>query len=109
MEAAGLLGKSAEEQSLETYWLGKHPRPLFGEQGTHWVESTVPMPVHWLTRTWEGLHARGEVTLQDMHLVVSVVELPGQEAAWYWPWRHLAHGMHLRESKVVVPSQLPKM
>jgi hypothetical protein len=69
----------------------------------------VPSPVHWLIRTCEGLQARGEVTLQATHWVASEVELPRHEETWYWPGKHRAQGMHLRESKVVVPSQRPKM
>ena len=109
MEAAGLDGKSTEEQSLDTNWLVSQPLPLLGEHGRHLVASTEEVPVHWLTRMWEGLHARGDVMLQALHLVTSEVEFPRQNSVCICPGKHLAHGRHFRESNVVVPSQRPKM
>lgn len=74
-EAPGSSSHCAAEQSLDTYWFLVQPWPLLGMQDTHLLWSTrwAAWPVHWLTRTKEGLHA---VALHVRHLVVSSVALP---------------------------------
>ncbi len=49
---------------------------------THLLESEVPRPVHWLTRTCMGLQ---EVLLQGEHRVASREVVPLQKPIWYWP------------------------
>ena len=72
-DAPGRSSHCAAEHSLDTYWFLVQPCPLLGMHDTHLLVSRVAWPVHWLTRTKEGLHA---VALHVRHLVVSSVVLP---------------------------------
>lgn len=72
-DTPGKSSQSAAEHRWDTYWFLEQPCPLLGKQETHRLLSSVPLPVHWFSMMFAGLHA---VALHVLHSVVSLVVLP---------------------------------